>query len=238
MRFQDNTSRLLLRVHFGYTTLMKQSFPTLYLFNNVFFPQTVIPLTVSDGISKEVLVECHEQGQNLLFYHPSARPKKIGTVGRILLLEHNEDKSMTVLVQGINRVELLTQEQHIPFPIFETEEYFDNDEVATILDDSIERLHEVLSSWLQRHITSNTERARFLKEMNSPHRLVNNLCLLVIKDVELKDIFLSSTSLPERIRMMDALLRGKSPEIEDTQMSEAIKNFERLDTLSDFKNAA
>ena len=215
---------------------MKQSFPTLYLFNNVFFPQTVIPLTVSDGISKEVLMECHEQNQHLLFYNPSLRPKRVGTVGRILLLEHNDDKSMTVLVQGISRVQLLTQEQHIPFPIFETEDYFDNDEAAAVLDDSVERLHEVLSSWLQRHITSTKERARFLKEMNSPHRLVNNLCLLVIKDVELKEIFLSSVSLPERIRLMDALLRGKSPEVEDLEMSEAIKKFESLEPQSDMKN--
>jgi Lon protease-like protein len=215
---------------------MKQSFPTLYLFNNIFFPQTVIPLTVSDGISKEVLLECHEQNQALLFYHPSMRTKKVGTVGRIILLEHNEDKSMTVLVQGLSRVELLTQEQHIPFPVFETTDYFDNDEAPAFLDDSIERLHEILSNWLQRHITSAKERNRFLKEMSSPQRLVNNLCLLVIKDVELKEIFLSSISLPERIRLMDAVLRGKSPEIEDTEMSEAIKNFERLEPQSDIKN--
>lgn len=215
---------------------MKQSFPTLYLFNNVFFPQTVIPLTVSDGISKEVLMECYEQNQRLLFYHPSLRPKRVGTVGRILLLEHNEDLSMTVLVQGISRVQLLTQEQHLPFPIFETEDYFDIEETATVLDDSIERLHQVLSSWLLRHITSTKERARFLKEMNSPHRLVNNLCLLVIKDVELKEIFLSSLSLPERIRLMDALLRGKSPETEDKEVSEAIKRFESLVPESAMKN--
>lgn len=217
---------------------MKQSYPTLYLFNNVFFPQTVIPLTVSDGISKEVLIECHEQNQALLFYHPSTRTKRVGTIGRILLLEHNDDKSMTVLVQGIARAQLLTQEQHIPFPVFEVEDYFDNDEVGAILDDSVERLHEILSSWLQRHITSTNERSRFLKEMSSPHRLVNNLCLLVIKDVELKEIFLSSVSLADRIRLMDAVLRGKSPEIEDTEMTEAIKNFERLDAQSDIKNAA
>jgi Lon protease-like protein len=216
---------------------MKQSYPTLYLFNNVFFPQTVIPLTVSDGISKEVLIECHEQNLALLFYHPSSRTKRVGTIGRILLLEHNEDKSMTVLVQGVSRVELLTQEQHIPFPVFQVEDYYDNDEAGAILDDSVERLHEILSSWLQRHITSTKERSRFLKEMNSPHRLVNNLCLLVIKDVELKEIFLLSVSLPDRIRLMDAVLRGKSPEIEDTQMSEAIKNFERLEPQSDMKTA-
>lgn len=237
MRFQDNRNVLQTDGPIGYTTTMKYSLPTLYLFNNVFFPQTVIPLTVSDGISKEVLMECHEQGQDVLFYHPSERTKRIGTVGRILILEHNDDLSMTVLVQGVTRVQLLIQEQHIPFPVFQVEDYNDQDTVATVLDDSIERLHEVLSSWIHRHISSATERARFLKEMNSPTRLVNNLCLLVIKDVELKDIFLSSISLPDRIRMMDALLRGKSPEIEDTAMSEAIKNFERLEPQPDMKNA-
>ena len=216
---------------------MKQSFPTLYLFNNVFFPHTVIPLTVSDGTSKEVLIKCHEQNQQVLFYHPSTRTKRIGTVGRILLLEHNDDKSMTILVQGISRAQLFIQEQHLPFPIFETESYFDNEEAAIFLDGPIERLHLVLSSWLQRHITSTKERSRFLKDMSTPYKLVNGLCLLVIKDLELKEIFLSSVSLPERIRLMDALLRGKSPEIEDTAMSEAIKNFESLEPHSEFKNS-
>lgn len=216
---------------------MKHSFPTLYLFNNVFFPQTVIPLTVNDGISKEVLLECYEQGQHLAFYHPSQRANKIGTVGRILMLEHNDDQSMTVLVQGLTRVRLLTQEQHIPFPIFQVEDYFDVQDQSVILDDSIGRLHVVLNSWLTRHITSPKERERFIKEMNSPARLVNNLCLLVLKDVELKEIFLSSISLPDRIRMMDALLRGQTCDIEDVTMGEAIKNFERLEADSNIKYA-
>lgn len=217
---------------------MRHSFPTLYLFNNVFFPQTVIPLTVSDGISKEVLLQCHEDGQHLAFYHPSVRAKKIGTVGKILMLEHNADGSMSVLIQGLIRVQLLTQEQHIPYPVFQVDDYFDTtDKAAVVLDDCLERLHTILDNWLQRHISSVKERDRFLKEMNSPARLINNLCLLVIKDVELKEIFLENTSIPERIRMMDALLRGQSPEIEDVTISEAIKNFERLEAQSGLKDA-
>lgn len=174
----------------------------------------------------------------MAFYHPSLRSKKIGTIGKILMLEHNADGSMSVLVQGVIRVQLLTQEQHLPYPIFQVEDYFDlTDKNAVILDDSVERLHSILDNWLQRHISSVKERDRFLKEMNSPARLVNNLCMLVIKDVELKEIFLENTSIPERVRLMDALLRGQSPEIEDIAMSEAIKNFERLDALDDIKNA-
>lgn len=216
---------------------MKYSFPTLYLFNNVFFPQTVIPLTVSDNVSKEVLLECYEQNQHLAFYHPSNRAKKIGTIGRILLLEHNADQSLTVLVQGVVRVQLIAQEQHLPYPVFQVEDYYDLEDKSAIPENAIERLHTVLENWLQRHITSVKERARFLKEMNSPHRLVNNLCLLVIKDVELKEILLESTSLPDRIRLMDVLLRGQSPDIEDVSMCEAIKNFERLEPDNNLKNA-
>ena len=217
---------------------MRHSFPTLYLFNNVFFPQTIIPLTVSDGVSKEVLLSCYEGDQHLVFYHPGQRLKKIGTIGKILMLEHNADGSMSVLVQGVVRVQLMTQLQHLPYPVFQVEDYFDlPDKNAVILDDSVERLHSILDNWLQRHISSVKERERFLKEMNTPTRLLNNLCMLVIKDVVLKEIFLENTSIPERIRLMDALLRGHSPEIEDVAMSEAIKNFERLDALDDIKNA-
>jgi Lon protease-like protein len=216
---------------------MKYSFPTLYLFNNVFFPQTVIPLTVNDGISKDVLIECYEQNQPLVFYHPSERLKKIGTIGKILLLEHNDDKTMTVLVQGVARVQLIIQEQHLPFPVYAVEDYFDVNEESVILNNSIERLNEVMTNWLHKHISSANERMRFMKDMNSPQKLVNNLCLLVIKDVELKEILLTSVSLADRIRLLDALLRGNAPEVEDRKMSEAIKNFERLEAHSDIKNA-
>ena len=215
---------------------MKQSYPTLYLFNNVFFPQTVIPLTVSDGVSKELLTECFEHNQLMLFHRLSNRTKRIGTIGKILSIEHNTDKSMTALIQGESRVQLLNQKQHLPFPIFEVEKYYDFDEAATFLNAPIERLFEILSRWLERNVTSSKERSRFLKNIDSPHKLINGLCSLVIKDVELKEILLLSASLPERIRLMDALLRGKSPEVEDNEMSEAIKKFEGLDHQCELKN--
>ncbi|MBY0415083.1 MAG: hypothetical protein K2Q18_13010, partial [Bdellovibrionales bacterium] len=119
---------------------------------------------------------------------------------------------------------------------YQVEDYSDMSEENVVVDDSIERLQEVLTSWLQRHISSQTERARFLKDMTTPQKLINNLCLLVIKDIEIKEILLASVSLQERIRLMNALLRGKSPEIEDNLISEAIKDFERLDPVI-FKNA-
>ena len=217
---------------------MKYTFPTLYLFNNIFFPQTIIPLTVNDAVSKEVLQKCFEEDQYLALYHPSSHSKKVGTLGKILLLEfHDEDDSVSALIQGLTRVKFLTQEQHLPYPIYQVEDYFDAEDNLVILDDSIGRLHTILESWINRHISSNKERERFMKDMSSPQKIINNLCLLILKDVELKEVFLECTSLSDRIRMMDAVLRGQSPEGEDMEMSEAIKKFERLIPLQeDLKN--
>lgn len=217
---------------------MKRLAPTLYLFNNVFFPETVIPLTVSDLTSKEVLQQCYEKKKPIALFHPGDHSKGIGTWGKIILLEYNADGSVTVMVQGISRVRFTKEVQTLPFPIYEFEELFDTEDPSVILEDSLERLHTVLENWLNRHIPSNKERSQFMKEMKTPSKLINNLCLLVLKDVELKEIFLHSTSLPERIRMMDALLRNLDAEIEDVTMCEALKKFENLTPNESFiKNA-
>jgi len=217
---------------------MKRMAPTLYLFNNVFFPETVIPLTVSDTTSKEVLLQCFDKKKPIALFHPGDHSKGIGTWGKIIMLEYNADQSVTVMVQGITRVKFTKEIQAVPFPIFEFEELTDFEDPSVILEDSLERLFTVLENWLNRHIPSNKERASFMKEMRTPNKLINNLCLLIIKDVQLKEIFLHSTSLPERIRMMDALLRNIDAEIEDLAMCEALKKFENLSPSESFiKNA-
>jgi hypothetical protein len=60
----------------------------------------------------------------------------------------------------------------------------------------------------------------------------------MIKEIELKIIFLESKSLSDRINILDALLNGETPESEDREMAEAIKNFENLEQPEYFKNVA
>ena len=219
---------------------MKKPVPTLYLFNNIFYPQTVIPLTVSDNISKEMLLNCFENNIEVALYHPQQRSKGIGTLGKILLIDHNADQSLSVVVQGLIRIKLLNMEVQDPYPLYHIEDYFDlddHDQSRTLINSPIERLHQVLESWLNRHVTSAHERERFMKEMGTPAKLINNLCMLIIKDIELKQIFLESTSLLDRVRMMNSLLVGDTPESENLEMSEAIKNFERLE-IDHYKNVS
>lgn len=209
---------------------MKKPVPALYLFNNIFFPQTIIPLSVSDEVSKKMLFKCFDQNSELLLYYPHTRSKGVATLGKILMIDHNNDGSLSVIVQGIIRVKLLGLVQQEPYPQYTITDYSDIEEKnQTLIDSPLERLHLVLERWLTRHVHSKVERDRFMRDISSPAKLVNNLCMLVIKDIELKQIFLESTSLLDRVRMMNALLVGDTPESEDFEMCEAIKNFERLE---------
>jgi Lon protease-like protein len=217
---------------------MRKPVPTLYLFNNIFYPQTVIPLTVSDTVSKEMMLACFEHNVEVALYHPHPRSKGIGTLGKILLIDTNKDGSLSVMVQGLIRIKLLHLEVQEPFPQYRIEDYSDIEERSqTLMDSPLERLHTVLDHWLTRHVHSKKERERFMKDMSSPGKLINNLCMLLIKDIELKQIFLENTSLLDRVRMMNALLIGDTPETEDLGMCEAIKNFERLE-IDEYKNAS
>ena len=217
---------------------MKIPIPKLYLFNNIFYPQTVIPLTVNDSVSKEMMSECFEKNIQIALYHPHQHSKGVGTQGKILAVDHDADGALNIIVQGLFRVKLLSLETEKPFPLYSIADYFDTEEKTHSLTDSpIERLHSVLGHWLNRHINSSREREHFMKDISSPEKLINNLCMFVIKDIELKQIFLESTSLADRVRMMNALLIGESPETEDFCMCEAIKNFERLE-IEQFKHAS
>ncbi|MBC7539082.1 MAG: LON peptidase substrate-binding domain-containing protein [Bacteriovorax sp.] len=217
---------------------MKKPVPTLYLFNNIFYPQTVIPLTVNDDVSKQMLLTSYQNSTDIALFHPHTRSRGVGTLGKIILVDHNSDGSLSVVVQGLVRIKLLNMDNDDPFPVYHIADYYDIDEkTQTLTDSPIERLHLVLESWLIRHVNSTRERERFMKDMSSPAKLINNLCMFVIKDIELKQIFLESTSLLDRVRMMNALLVGATPETEDIGMCEAIKSFERLET-DQYKNAS
>ena len=217
---------------------MKKPVPTLYLFNNIFYPQTVIPLTVTDNVSKQMLLTSYQNSVDIALFHPHTKSKGVGTLGKIILIDHNTDGSLSVVVQGLVRIKLLNMDNDDPFPLYHIDDYYDVDEkTQTLTDSPIERLHLVLESWLHRHVNSTRERERFMKDMSSPAKLINNLCMFLIRDIELKQIFLESTSLLDRVRMMNALLVGESPETEDIEMCEAIKSFERLET-DQYKNAS
>ena len=207
---------------------MNNPVPTLFLLNSIFYPKTVIPLTVNDDISKKMLLFCYKNNMDIALYHPQQKSLGIATLGKIILVDKETLGSQSVVVQGLRRVKLLTMECDSPIPKYFNEKYNDHDEQPHMFANFfVERLHQVLLNWINCHVHSAEERKRFIGSINSPDKLINNLCMLLIKDLGLKQIFLESQSLLERVRMMNALLVGETPENENTIICEAIKDFER-----------
>jgi len=210
---------------------MKTTVPTLFLFNSIFYPNTVMPITVNDDISKEMLLFCFEKNMDIALYHPHPQSMSISTIGRILSIENKSNGNLSVMVQGMKRIKLLEIESEDPFPKFHFEDYEDyyNEIISPIpADISRNRLYSILLGWVIQHTSSTDDAELFMTNINSMEKLLNNLSFYFLKDIELKQIFLQSRSQPERLKMMNLLLIGDKPELENAEICEAIKNFERL----------
>lgn len=212
------------------------SIPVLYLFENVFYPETIIPLILSDDPSKILVKDAYENDLTVALFSTHPKAKGIATAGRIITIDDKrEDGKLMAIIVGVERIHLTKLVQHVPYPIFEFKQYFDSREPHVLPSDTIERLHTVFEGWINRHIAHKQDREIFLRDINTPKKLIFNISLFMIKDIELKLMFLESTSIADRLNIMNALLLGEQPESEDKEMAEAIKNFESLET-NHYKN--
>lgn len=209
--------------------------PTLYLFDNVFYPSTVIPLIITDEPSRKLIDNCFTEDLPLALWFQGERSKPIATMGKILSLEARKDGSLKVLLRGMKRVYLEKMVQQIPYPVFQAGLYADLDREAFDSHGRLEKFSNILNEWLFHHIPSEKDRKEFMRELDTPQKLIDHISLLLIQDVEIKQILLECNSLNERMQLIDTLI--KSPfEKEDMVATTAIKNFERLDQVSGIKN--
>ncbi len=209
--------------------------PTLYLFDNVFYPTTVIPLIISDPPSRKLITACSTEDIPLALWYQSENSKPIGTMGKIISIDERKDGTLKVTIKGIRRVYLDKIRQQIPYPIFEASLYSDIDHGPFNSQGRLEKFSLILSEWLYKHIPSDKERKDFMAELDTPQKLIDHIALLLIQDVEIKQILLECNSLHERMQLIDTLI--KSPfQKEDLFASLAIKNFERIDMASGVKN--
>lgn len=215
----------------------KPTVPVLYLFDNVFYPETIIPLVLSDEPSKNLVKKAFvdEEQIALLSNHPKS--KGIATLGRIVLLDEKRvEGKITAVIVGTERVMLTKIVQHLPFPIFEYRTYQDQRETHILVPGALERLHATFENWVNKHVHNQNDRDVFLKDINSPRKLLFNISLFMVKDIELKILFLESTSIVDRLNLLNALFPHENLECEDEKMAEAIKNFDRLEPNYEIAN--
>lgn len=218
----------------------KLTLPVLILPQVVFFPKTSLPLIVQDKLCITMLKKCIENGSPIalaLGYDPESGPiypgsHSICSYGKVIFIEETSDGGyLKVLIRGIGKLELGQIIQNLPYPIYEAYPVHDKPEQISLHFPSIENLQNKLHEWAYQHIGDSLEREHFLQQLTGVRQLVDYVCMLLIKDVEIKQMLLSNNSLFERIGLLNSLLRHPSLLIEDQEVARAMKTYEYLEDL-------
>jgi uncharacterized protein len=219
----------------------KLRIPVLPIPNVVFFPNTSIPILVSEPIYIRMIHECIESGSLMAIamaqpvqefsYHVKYSPQKVATMGKPLLIEEKYDGSIKVLIRGVSRVCLEKVVQNLPYLVYEVGPLPDKKEKHAILceDDKIGRLKSILDQWMAQTIPDSIEREAFSKNLEGLSHIVDYLSMFLIQDADMRQLILENRSLFERIQILSSLLRGKCPKKEDSSVLYAMKDFEDLE---------
>ncbi len=208
----------------------KKSIPVLYLFENVFYPDTIIPLALTDESSQTLIKKAYLEDRKIALLTTHQNEQFIATVGKVIMLDdQTAPNKITAIVSGLERIKLVKRIQEVPYPLYEYQNHEDQRTPFIFESDAIGRLFKIFEKWMNRHVHNEKDREVFLKEVNSPKKLVYNIALFMIKDIELKILLLESNSLPERINILNAVLIGETPDFEDLYMLQALKDFSRFE---------
>lgn len=163
-------------------------------------------------------------------------PRMICTAGKPILVEELPDGSMKLVIEGQFRVKLTQILQNLPYLVFEGYQLDDIEEQIKFPSMMIHRLRGIFHQWLIEVIHDSLEREAFSQNIASVHQLCDHLCLYIIQDIETRQLLLETTSLRERVYLLNGLLRNESPFCEDQLVKDALKNFEHSDIYGRLAN--
>ena len=155
-------------------------------------------------------------------------PKNICGYGTPIILEESEHGTIKILIKGQGRVRLIKQTSMVPHPVFQAQIIEDTSKEFIYCHDRLERLREILFNWLDETILDVKEREAFKLGLRTIHQVVDYVSLFLIQDREIRQILLENTSLFERISILNSLLQGDLPLLEDTLVAEALKRYDNL----------
>ena len=223
--------------------MTKLSVPVLAIPNVVFFPHASLPIYIVDPIYVRMVRECVSNDQLMAITMMSVNGSpfssvqqhfQVCSVGKPIILEEMSDGGIKALIKGVERVKLLTPQQHLPYLICNAEVYYDQLESEVVIGSSVERLKKILNDWLVENIPSSVERQVFTQSLISVYHVVDYVSMFLIQDTEIRQLLLENTSIYERIQMLNSLLKESKPFSEDPTVVSAIKNFETLESSAKF----
>ena len=203
----------------------------------VFHPHTMTPIYIVEPSYIEMVKSCVEKRVALGVIVANPRTEStVCTLAAATILEEMPNGELSVLLQGIGRAKLERLIQHIPWPIFEGSSYEDRPDCYLVDNAHIERLSSILNTWLYQHIDEKHELEHFLQTIRTVHHTIDYIAMLILKDMEIREMILASDSLQDRIRILNLLLKESNPFVEDTDMLKVLKKFEGLQKSSTIVN--
>lgn len=215
--------------------------PVICLPNVVFFPETVLPMTIQDKTCISIIKEAAQNNTMIALsksrdnaadasYRPSARPCLTCTTGFPHIIEEDQEVGyIRIVLKGEARIQLKNCLQELPYPIFQAE-IIQAEYSETVFDNKeINYLRDLMNSWLETFILDSYEREQFQNHLVTIDRLVNNVSMLLVKDPSVKQILLENDSLPERIKLLNRLFRAQNNFQENSMVVNAMINFDNLE---------
>ncbi len=145
------------------------------------------------------------------------RPEAVLTVPTIIA--RNGDESITVGLQGLCRVRLLSILQSSPILTCKVEVHLTEEEDASNFNHpELIKMRTMLTQWINDKVENSSIKGELLSSMNNPENVVNYLCLFLLKDKEVKQLFLEIVSFREKFDTLSFFLNNKSKQKIDVQM--------------------
>lgn len=200
----------------------------------VLHPCTMAPIYVIEPSYIEMIKNCVEKkvALGVVIANPTTE-HTVCTLTAPTILEEKNNGEISVLLQGVGRAKLEKLVQHLPWPVFEASSYEDRPETMLYDTEQVDRLSKILNGWLYTQIDETEERERFLATIKTVDHIIDYICMLILKDIEMREVVLASDSLAERIKMLNLLLKDENPYEEDDVVLKVLKKYDHLQKTSD-----
>ncbi len=208
-----------------------ETLPVLPVRNMVLFPGVVMPVTigrssslklVKDAYKKEISISVHCQKSPETENPTETDLYDVGTAARIVRIFEMPDMTTTVILHGVQRVQMVEVVKRRPYMTAQVEPLRDvlpgknNREFRAIVDNC----KELAIKYTRLNIESQQDTIFALRNINNPVFLVNFICANLPFDIKEKAQLLTEPSLQERATQLLSILNR---EVQLSELKEDIQ---------------
>jgi ATP-dependent Lon protease len=215
---------------------LPERLPVLPLRNTVLYPGVVLPITVGRDASLALVKEAFDQDHliGVIAQRTSTdeRPSTgdlhaVGTVAEILKLIKMPDGSMSIIIQGKRRFQVVGYEQETPYFVARVAPLAAEADLSGVeLEARIRSIKELATQIVHASPHLPSEAADAIANIESPSFLIHFIASNLRTDVEAKQALLEATSFVDRAEMV---LGQLNEELQVLRLSEEIRSRVRTD---------